>query len=392
MSEFLGGDLDFDLDDIIDPEDVNVNDKKDDQGKEDKKETSSTSDGKENNNTDGKEDDDSDKIIIDETGNEVSSDDTDDNSDDKGDDDKKDTEEGTDDDESSSSSDDTIAAYASALYEEGAFPDIDKEEIEKVKSVEDLVAINRKQIEANELKDLSPEQREALNAFRNGFSVDEFKYMKSQELQYDSIKDEDLDNEEVAETIVKNYLSMTNTDESVSKDLIESYKVDEKLKDKAKAYLPKIKDAIKKRNEEAIKTREKQKEDTIKQIKSGLDSTKEVFKGINLTEKEKQDLYNQMTTPAKVLEDGTQLDAVMAKRMEDPIGFMIKLHYYAAKGLFDKEPNTEFLQTKEKTKALSKLEEKLSKGNSSNRMSGSRKTSDSDLYNFDDIPDVNINF
>src|SRR5690606_16724689 len=49
----------------------------------------------------------------------------------------------------------TISAFASALFEQGAFPDLDEEEIKKVKTPEDLIALNRKQIESNEFRDLS---------------------------------------------------------------------------------------------------------------------------------------------------------------------------------------------------------------------------------------------
>jgi hypothetical protein len=374
MSEFLGGDYDFDLDTIIDADDTPVI------------ETSKEEDIKEpkDKKTEDTPKEEDTRLDIDEEGNDITADVT------KEGEEKEETEEGTDDLESSSS--DNITAYASALYDEGAFPDIDKEEIEKVKNVNDLIALNRKQIEANELRDLSPEQREALTSFRNGFSVEDFKVMKRDELHYDSIKDDDLIDDDVSKNIVTDYLRMTNTDESVIKDLLESYEVDSKLTDKAKVYLPKIKDAIKARNAQTIQNAETQKQDAIRNIKSGLESTKQIFKEIPLSEKEKGELYSQMTTPVQVMEDGTQLDYVMQKRQEDPMGFMIKLHYYAAKGLFDKEPNTEFLQAKERTKALSKLEEKLSKGNSSTRVTGSRKATGSDSFEFDEVPDVKFNF
>jgi len=387
MSEFLGGDLEFDLEDIIDPEGTvtpdSIEEGNDDNPKDkNPKEKETSKDSKEDENL----------MDLDAEGNEITATSNDEDEDEDDVDDKKGTEEGSDDDTTESSSSSNIADYASALYEEGAFPDIDEKELKDVKTVEDLINLNRKQIQANELRDLSPDQKEALKAFRNGISVDEFKQMKSSELQYDSITDDQLNEEEVASKIVTDFLRMTNTDESVISDLLESYKIDEKLSDKAKTYLPKIKSAIKTQNENAVRAREVERENAVKEIKSGLDSVKEVFKGVSLNEKEKTELFEQMTRPVKVLEDGTQLDAVMAKRTEDPVSFMIKLHYYTKLGLFDKEPNTDFLQTKERTKALKKLSEKFDKGNSSNRLSGSRKTSDSELFDFDDIPDVQVKY
>ena len=41
-----------------------------------------------------------------------------------------------------------------ALFEQGVSPDLDEEEIKKVKTPEDLIALNRKQIESNEFRDL----------------------------------------------------------------------------------------------------------------------------------------------------------------------------------------------------------------------------------------------
>jgi len=378
MSEFLGADFDFELDDILDPVETET-------PIEDPKPEEKPIVDKDKNVTPPEDDD---SLNIDVDGNEIIAETSDD------DDPEKDPVEdnvggaGTE----GSSSSDSIADYASALYDEGAFPDIEKSEIENVKNVEDLIDLNRKQIQANELRDLTPDQKEALKAFRNGISIDEFKQMKSNELQYDSITDDQLNEEEVASKIVSDYLKLNNTDPSVIEDLLESYKVDEKLAEKAKTYLPKIKQVLENRNKESMQAREVKRDNDIKEIKNGIDSTKEVFKGINLTEKDRTDLFDQMTRPAKVLKDGTQLDAVMVKRQEDPISFMVKLHYYTKLGLFDKEPNTEFLQTKARTKALSKLEEKLNKGNSSSRLSGSRNTSDSELFDFDDIPDVKLKF
>ncbi|MFT7118788.1 MAG: hypothetical protein ACI9LF_001170 [Flavobacteriales bacterium] len=384
MSEFLGAEFEFDLEDIIDSEetiDIKL--------EEEKKEELST-DKKEGQEEIIKEDPLKEiEMDLDHEGNEIN---TSLEDEDEEEDDEDEPGEGTNIKPKESSSSSDIADYASALYEEGAFPDIDEKELKEVKSVEDLINLNRKQIKANELKDLSPDQREALEAFRNGISVDDFKQMKVEQLQYDNITDEQINDEEIASKIVTDFLRMTNTDESVIEDLLESYKIDEKLSDKAKVYLPKIKTAIKNKNENFVKQNKAERETAVGNIRTGLDSTKEVFKGININEKDRTELFDQMTRPAKVLEDGTQLDAVMVKRAEDPMSFMIKLHYYTKLGLFDKEPNTEFLQTKARTKALSKLNEKFDKGNSLNRLTGSRKTSDSELYDFDDIPDVKINY
>ena len=293
-------------------------------------------------------------------------------------------------DEGSSSS--TIASYASALFEQGAFPDIDESEIKAVKTTEDLISLNRKQIEANELRDLTPLQREALEAFRAGINPEQFAQVKSREVLYDNITEDSLKDNDKAKEVIKDYLTMNGTPEDVISDLIESYDIDEKLEAKAKDALPKIKAKIKEQNENEIRAARESREALINDIKSSLDKTKVILPGTNISDKERSELFNQMTKPAKVLDDGTQLDYVMLKRQEDPMGFMMKLHYYAKLGLFDKEVKTEILKTKAKTDALKDFESKLNQGNSSTNLRGGNtnpKSKATDLYDFDEIPNVN---
>lgn len=391
----IGEDFDLEFDDILEPEAINPKSEQKTEG-DDK----STEEKDEKKSDPKLVDDDVDGIDLEYATSEPSEEKEDDDKDtkskdgdrdDKDEDEDKDTKERTDDHEDSSSS--NISAFASALYEQGAFPDIDEEELKKVKNAEDLVALNRKQIEANEFRDLTPLQKEALEAFRSGVDPEKFSQAKSRELRYESIDPEKLDgDEDLAKQIIKDYLSLNNTPEDVADDLIKSYEIDEKIVEKAKSSLPKITQKIKEQNKQEEARIKNERDSFMKNMKDNITNTEEILKGVKISESEKRELFEQMTKPAKVLEDGTPLDYVMLKRQEDPMGFMTKLHYYAKLGLFDKKVNSELLTRKVKTNALKEFEEKLNDGNSTSKLRGGDPTpSDYDMYEFDDIPDVKLN-
>lgn len=398
MSDILGDDFSLDLDEILEPENLDSNPDEGQDGNEPAGGGEPAGQGAEpatSPSTDGDDDDDGIDLSFATQSDEPEEDEKPDEEEPELKDtkDTKDSKDSTGRDPEGSPSS-TISAFASALFEQGAFPDIDEEELKAVKTAEDLIALNKKQIEANEFRDLTPLQREALDAFRAGIDPALFAETKSRELQYESIVEEQLDNKETAKQLMTDYLVMNNTPEDVVKDLIESYDVDDKLVEKAKAALPKIKEKIKAENQQRTQMAKQQREETIKSIRSTLDNTKEILKGVAITEKERRELFNQMTQPAKVLDDGTQLDYVMVKRQEDPLGFMTKLHYYAKLGLFDKEVKTELIQRKAKTSALKSFEEQINQGNSGSRPSGgiTRRpgVQETDLYSFDEVPDVKL--
>lgn len=380
MSEFLEGDFLLDLDDILDPEQTG-SEEQNTLADEDV-ETSTAPNEKAKGKTTIVKEEDKDDMSFD-------FDDEEDNTEDEA---AKENinEEGNNTTESTlDGSSSTISAFASALFEQGAFPDLDEEEIKKVKSPLDLIELNKKQIEINELRDLNDIQKEALKAFRAGIDPAEFAKIKSEEIRYDSITEDQLTNEDVAKSVLTEYLKLNNTPDDIAADLIESYTIDEKLTSKAKEAIPKIKSILKEnqKNREALINKER--EDTINTIKGTLKETKEIINGIEITEKEKQELFNQMTKPAKILDDGTQLDVVMVKRQEDPVGFMLKLHYYAKLGLFDRKVESDLLSRKGKTNALKDFETRLNQGNSATKVrGGSAATKDDDLYDFDEIPDI----
>ena len=73
--------------------------------------------------------------------------------------------------------------------------------------------------------------------------------------------------------------------------------------------------------------------DSLKDIKSYISTTPEVIPGIALTDSQKDELYNQMTTSVSSNKD----NAFMAAQKADPVGSRIKLEalFYLTKGLTD---------------------------------------------------------
>jgi hypothetical protein len=280
-------------------------------------------------------------------------------------------------------------SYASALYEEGVFADIEEEELTKVESIEDIIELTRKQIKANEFKDLTDVQKRALEALRNGVDAKSVVDILNKEVEIDKVSDEDLSNSEIAKSVLRKYMIETNVSEDLIDDLLESYEVDEKLEAKAKQILPKLKEKYKTALKEEEEAYQKNLQETRASIEKRIKESKTIIPELPLTSKEKSDLLTQIITPVGVDEYGNPYDAVMQKRMADPVGFLIKLHYFAKIGMFDEKVDISTLKTKVKTSAVKQLESILEKESFTGGKPRSAQTSN-DYWDESEIPDISI--
>jgi acyl-homoserine lactone acylase PvdQ len=87
-----------------------------------------------------------------------------------------------------------------------------------------------------------------------------------------------------------------------------------------------------------------------------------------LNKEVKDSIFSMITTPVKQDANGQALNAVMAKRAEDPIKYALMEAYFVKLGLFDGKFDK--IVAKAKTQAVKELETKLSTNNNTNYISG----------------------
>jgi len=227
-----------------------------------------------------------------------------------------------------------------------------------------------KSVAENEIKEwrsnLPEEITTIIENYEQGVPFDELLNITSNQIRLDSIDDEVLsDNLELQKNLVRNYYLNKGFNESkIEKMISKSLELDE-LEEEATEALSELKELEAQRLEE-LKERTKQEqeeqrlayEQTINNLNNTIKETKEIIPGIKLDDKAKKDLFNMITKPA-TQKDGVNYSQVMLLREKDPIGFEVKLNYYAKLGLFDENPKFDLITKKSETKALNKLEKQL---------------------------------
>ncbi len=222
----------------------------------------------------------------------------------------------------------------------------------------------------NEIKEwknsLPQEITSIIENYEEGVPFDELLSITSNQIRLDSINDEVLsENLELQKNLVRNfYLNKGFNESKIEKMISKSLELDE-LEEEATEALSELKELEAQRLEE-LRERTKQEqeeqrlayEQTINDLNTTIKETKEIIPGIKLDDKAKKELFNMITKPASQ-KDGVNYSQVMLLREKDPIGFEVKLNYYAKLGLFDENPKFDLITKKSETKALNKLEKQL---------------------------------
>lgn len=279
-----------------------------------------------------------------------------------------------------------LTAHAAMLVESGVLNEFNTEEFEKLESTEQkinfLIEAHRNEIVAGiegYIESLPEPVKKLIVNYNEGVPLDESIRIYSQLQRYEAI-DEDLlkDNENLQKQVVYDYYKQTTSfsDAEIQKRINRDFKNDDgvELALEAKEKLIEIQKEEEERLKEETKEQEKQKIEQQKQlvakVKESVKEYTELFPGIKLTPREKEELTRSLLEGDIVNNKKTNI--VLEKRNEDPILFEAKLKYFVKKGFFDKESKNKTIE-KEITKgAINKLQEALQRGE--NNIKGQSKT------------------
>jgi len=259
--------------------------------------------------------------------------------------------EDTEEEDDQSQNDDTTSSpplyksLASHLYDKGILASVDSSKIESVKTPEDLEALVVEQMKINEFKDLTDIQKEALEAFREGVSVDTFKQQKEIESELNNITDNAIENDELLrrQIIHQGFINKGYSEEKAVKLTNRSFEVGEDLQD-SKESLEDLKLNVKERFEqqkEYEKTVKIKNEEAKQKERENLEAlilkTEEPIKGVKVNEVVRKKILETMFTPiGKNPITGEDENALMKDQRENK-NFSQKLYtvYAMTKGFTD---------------------------------------------------------
>lgn len=266
-----------------------------------------------------------------------------------------------------------FSLFASALAEEGVLTNYDPEK-DEVKDFDGLAELVKKTIEENtknnEFSDLNEEQKNFLQKLRNGFTIDDYVKTKTEEININNIKEDDLEeNEDLQkQLIVEDLIESGIPKEKAEKLAQRSFDLGENEKDAKEALASKkvrFENSVKeqeKQRKALIENTKKQHEENIKRIKEKTFNEKEQpFKEIKFNKRIAEEVFKNITEPVGYTDKGEPISALSKARQEDPLEFDYKLNYLFV--LTDGFKDLSKIKSDSKSKAAEEFAKKIKQNN-----------------------------
>lgn len=262
------------------------------------------------------------------------------------------------------------SSIASALKEEGIFPDLDDDTLNGIKTPEDFAEAVEKTVQAR----LDERQKRIDAALQADVEPDEVRRYEQTLANLDAIKGEYITDEtEKGERLRKNliYQDFRNrgySEARAKREVEKSFNAGTDIEDAKEAlesnreyFSTQYQDLIKEAQEEAKEEQRKIKEEAA-QLKKSMLEDKEVFTGITLDKTTRQKAFENITKPVFKTEDGEYLTAIQKYEMDNPVEFRkyLSVLFTMTDGFKNIDGLVKGKVKKEVKQSLRELEHKLS--------------------------------
>lgn len=262
------------------------------------------------------------------------------------------------------------SSIASALKEEGIFPDLDDDTLNGIKTPEDFAEAVEKTVQAR----LDERQKRIDAALQADVEPDEVRRYEQTLANLDAIKEEYITDEtEKGERLRKNliYQDFRNrgySEARANREVEKSFNAGTDIEDAKEAlesnreyFSNQYQDLIKEAQEEAKEEQRKIKEEAA-QLKKSMLEDKEVFTGITLDKTTRQKAFDNITKPVFKTEDGEYLTAIQKYEMDNPVEFRkyLSVLFTMTDGFKNIDGLVKGKVKKEVKQSLRELEHKLS--------------------------------
>lgn len=209
------------------------------------------------------------------------------------------------------------SSLAAHLNEKGVLPSLNIEETE-IKSIEDLQNAIKSEIDNS----LSERQRAYEKAVEEGEPIDEYLKYTQQTAYLEGITDEKISAVDEADLrfnlIGQDFLNKGFSKEDAIKYAKRSQDLGEDIED-AKSALSRIKEFNTQSYQKSVEAKKNAEKEAVDKIKSFVNNTDEIIKGIKLTKTTKDELLKQMTTATGRDEKGNPLTKYGEALTKDPV-------------------------------------------------------------------------
>jgi predicted CopG family antitoxin len=225
------------------------------------------------------------------------------------------------------------------------------------------------------VSEMPAKMRTQFQLFMDGLDEDSASDIGSKIVDYGSVTKEDLENNlGKAEQLYRELLKTKGfSNEKINKYVERARDLDELADEGFEAAQSLNQDVqkqieFKKQEEQYIAQRRQQEaSQRLQALKSAITQTPEIFKGVPLTEKMKDQLYKSMTETVGYDENKQPLNKVAALSRKNPEAFRMQLHYLTELGLFNTDergnlkPDLTKLMRLAETKVSRSIDDRLKK-------------------------------
>jgi len=288
----------------------------------------------------------------------------------------------------SNESDDEEPLYkvlAEQLKTEGLFDDEDFQEDDEFKfdgTPESFKALMERRDFKRGIKifeeivgEMPSKMRKQFELFMNGLDEDSSLEIGSKSIDYASVTKDDLDsNPQKAEQLYRELLKTKGFSQEKINKYVERAKDLDELSEEGYEAAQLLNEEVQKqieykKQEEQYIAQQKQREaqQRLHALKAAITQTPEIFKGVALTDKMKDQLYKSMTETVAYDENRQPLNKIAALSRKNPDAFRMQLHYLAELGLFNMDergnlkPDLTKVMRLAETKVTRSIDERLKK-------------------------------
>lgn len=225
------------------------------------------------------------------------------------------------------------------------------------------------------VQEMPSKMRKQFELFMNGLDEDSSLEIGSKAVDYASITKDDLDsNPQKAEQLYRELLKTKGFSQEKINKYVERAKDLDELSEEgfeaAQILNQEVQKQIeyKKQEEQHIaQQRQREAQQRLHALKSAITQTPEIFKGVPLTDKMKEQLYKSMTETVAYDENKQPLNKVAAMSRKNPDAFRMQLHYLTELGLFNMDekgnlkPDLTKIMRLAETKVAKSIDERLKK-------------------------------
>lgn len=225
------------------------------------------------------------------------------------------------------------------------------------------------------VSEMPTKMRKQFQLFMDGLDEDSSLEIGSKVIDYASVTKDDLDsNPQKAEQLYRELLKTKGFSQEKINKYVERAKDLDELSEEgyeaAQLLNQEVQKQIeyKKQEEQYIaQQRQREAQQRLQALKSAITQTPEIFKGVPLTDKMKDQLYKSMTDTVAYDENKQPLNKVAAISRKNPEAFRMQLHYLTELGLFNMDekgnlkPDLTKLMRLAETKVARSIDDRLKK-------------------------------